>query len=149
MQIFLQIFRCQLFCIDPADVDTVRGLRCRRALRLPLRSNKHHAELTYLPTSAMVDSTGGMLQILQHLFPVFQIRLRAGQIQTFTDRLSQMLFFHHYRHFIKGRCIQILQNMFLCHVTEQSRSFLSFFHQSDNPNGKPGYPARSPYSAAA
>ena len=29
------------------------------------------------------------------------------------------------------------------------RSFLSFFHQSDNPNGKPGYPARSPYSAVA
>jgi len=37
---------------------------------------------------------GWMTQILYHLLPVCQIRLRTIQMQTFTGYLCQMLFFH-------------------------------------------------------
>ena len=124
----------------------VRGLRCRRALRLPLRSNKHHAELHICQParwwqnwwddadppasfSSLPDSAPGRADSNIHrppepnaLLPSLSA-LHKGTVHP--DSVKHVPFSRY-------RII---------------RSFLSFFHQSDNPNGKPGYPARSPYPA--
>ena len=60
-----------------------------------------------------------VMQIVYHLLPRLQIRLRAGKMQTFADCLCQMLFFQHQRNFIERLGIQILQHVFFLHVTEQ------------------------------
>ena len=68
---------------------------------------------------------GGMTKILYHFSPVFQIRFRAVQMETFADYLGQPLFFHCQRRFIQIFHIQILENVIRGKITEQ-RNFV--FH---------------------
>ena len=62
----------------------------------------------------------GAFQVVHHFTPVFQIRLRTVQMETFADNLGKMLFFHCKRRFVQIFHIQILKNMLCRDITEQS-----------------------------
>ena len=61
-----------------------------------------------------------MTQILDHMSPVGEIRLRAWQVETLEHRLSEMLVLHHERHLVDELRIGILQYMVRRHITEEA-----------------------------
>ena len=61
-----------------------------------------------------------MAQILDHMCPVGEIRLRARQVETLEDRLREMLVLHHERHLVDELCVRVLQYMVRRHITEEA-----------------------------
>ena len=65
----------------------------------------HHADIGVVELDIFSDQGNGnlsvgMLQVIDHFCPVLQVRIRAGQVQTFTYHACQIFLFHGQRSFI-------------------------------------------------
>ena len=77
-------------------------------------------QLRILPDDGDDRLAAWMTQILDHMGPVGEIRLRAWQVETLEDRLREMLVLHHERHLVDELRIGVLQHVVRRHITEKA-----------------------------
>ncbi len=109
----------ELLGIHPAD------LHLRTVCDTTMLQGLHDAEVGIMQLRILADDgddrlAARMTQILDHMCPVGEIRLRAWQVETLEDRLREMLVLHHERHLVDELCVRVLQYMVRRHITEEA-----------------------------
>ena len=119
----LDVRRLNRLRIDPGDLD-VRIIRDARMVQRLRHRHVGVGQIHILADDGDLNLLRGMLDLEDHLLPLFHVRRAVIHVELFEHNLVEAFLRHHQRNLVNCRRREVFDDGALIHITEKSELFL-------------------------